>query len=56
MRKVKYIGETEAILPHLGVAVKPGEEIEVDEDFNNTLFVPIEEVKVEKRKGIDKHE
>lgn len=56
MRKVKYIGEIEAILPNLGISIKPGQEIEVDEDFNNTLFVPVEEIKTEKGKGIDKHE
>lgn len=45
MKKVKYTGEFEAVMPSLGITVKPDDVIEVDDDFSNSNFTPIEEVK-----------
>lgn len=43
MKKVKYTGDLPATLPTLGLEVKPGQEIEVPDDFNNALFVDVVE-------------
>lgn len=45
--KVKYIGETPVQLPTIGIEVKPGDEIDVPDDFHNAQFVP------SKKKGGD---
>ena len=46
MKKLKYVGQYEADLPTLGIAVTPGDVIEVEDNFENVLFVLVEEVKV----------
>lgn len=51
MKTVKYVGDYEAHLPSIGVFVKPGDEIEVDDDFVNGLFVLVEENEAQKLKG-----
>lgn len=38
MKKVKYIGQLEALLPKHGVVVNNGDVIEVGDDFENALF------------------
>lgn len=43
MKKVKFIGEDEKILPTLGITVKPGDELDVPDDFANALFVSVED-------------
>ncbi len=42
MKKVKYVGQYEANLPTLGIAVTPGDVIDVDDNFENVLFVLVE--------------
>ena len=39
MKKVKFIGAYEALLPTLGITVKPEDVIEVEDDFDNVLFL-----------------
>jgi len=39
--KVKYTGDIPVQLSTIGVDVKPGDEIDVPEDFSNALFVPV---------------
>lgn len=38
MKKVKYNGSLPTVLPTLGLEVKPGDVIDVPDDFNNALF------------------
>lgn len=45
MKKVKYVGEFEAVMPSLNVSIKPGDIIEVDDDFYNSNFIPVEDTK-----------
>ena len=43
MKNVKYVGSYEAFLPTIGKQVIPGDVIEVEDDFENVLFVLVEE-------------
>lgn len=47
MKTVKYVGDYEAHLPSLGKFVKPGDELEVDDDFVNVLFILVENTQTE---------
>lgn len=53
MKKVKYKGDLPALLPTLGIEVKPGDVIEVPDDFVNANFeeVPKETTKETTKKG-----
>ena len=46
MKHVKYIGTYEAYLPTLGVYVVPEDVIEVEDDFENVLFILAESTAV----------
>jgi len=39
LKKVKYIGDYDADLPTLGIAVVPGDVIEVEDTFESVLFL-----------------
>lgn len=50
--KVKYVGDVDLLITNLHKVVKPGEVLDVDDKFDNVLFVPIEEeTKKEAKKG-----
>lgn len=38
MKKLKYVGDQEVIIPQLGVLVKNGDVIDAPDDFNNANF------------------
>lgn len=42
MKRVKYIGEVEVMLPALHVIVRPNDELDVPDDFENALFILVE--------------
>ncbi|GEM_PF-5873463 len=43
MKSVKYMAEYDGNLPSLGISVKPGDVIEVEDDFDNALFVLVDD-------------
>jgi hypothetical protein len=43
MKNVQYVGSYEAFLPTISKYVNPGDVIEVEDDFDNVLFVLVEE-------------
>lgn len=50
MKKLKYKGQHEAIIPTHGLIVNYGDVIEVEDDFNNAQFEEIKE-KTSKKDG-----
>jgi hypothetical protein len=50
MKKVKYNGQNEALLPLHGLVVHNGDVIEVEDEFENALFEEIKE-KLSKKDG-----
>ena len=48
MKRVKFVGEYEVTMPTINVQVKPGDVIEVEDTFDNALFVLEEKIKVVK--------
>lgn len=49
-RKVRYVGEREVVIPSTGQVVRPGDEIEVGDDFVNAAFVDVPSVPAKKSK------
>lgn len=45
MKKVKYNGDVQTVLTTLHVVVKPGDVIDVPDDFSNSLFEEVKPVK-----------
>jgi hypothetical protein len=50
MKKVKYNGQNEVLIPTHGLIVNNGDVIEVEDDFNNAQFEEIKE-KASKKDG-----
>lgn len=43
MKKVKYNGDLEVIMPTIGITVEPGDVIDVEDDFENGKFTPVDD-------------
>lgn len=50
MKKVKYIGKIEVLIPHQGLIVNNGDVVEVPDDFTNVQFEEVKE-KTSKKDG-----
>lgn len=51
MKKVKYVGGFDVILPSIPASAKPGEVIDVPDDFYNVNFEPVIEPNSKNKKG-----
>ncbi len=48
MKKVRYEGEEEKILPTLGIKVNKGDEVDVPDDFANIHFILVGNKQIKK--------